>query len=290
MKVLNPIYGDYSGKLGSVVFNQTRSGTVCRSLGVGRPITNQVQSDNAQYRKLSIRKWNLLTQAQKDTFITYASTSWQPRVISPYKIATGYNVYTSLDYMRYLLGRRYVGCEYQNQRTGMYYMPMQMEASHTESAPVAPNTPSFYVNYGLHTCDPVMQGIDLDAYYYIKFNIAFRSSYPGYLENPDITNLWGYKYTYVLYCSQPKPSIGSVNRNKYDIHLATFPRMSEINNSLNGDVIDLICYKEDVRNNLRSVTQASGFTYLTLCCVDEVGQVYTGSSNKIHTSELWPTL
>jgi hypothetical protein len=272
MKVLNPIFGDYSGKLGSIVFNQTRTGTVCRSLGVGRSIKTSVCMKNATLRKSVVSKWKYLTLAQKQIWNNYASGIWQQRPYSTPTTVNGYNCHTSLSYIKDMFKEMFIPCEYQNLTSSDMYFGSELETQYSVIPPSFAMTYNFY-NYG--TTDQISignYGVDLTDPLFVNIIFRINSTVPGPYANPNITNINGDKYAYMLYSTKPDKNENVQVSKWYSLHIATFSRMDEIYNAFDNDFIVAKLDRQMIIDNLRMKTTLSGNMAWYVMAVDSHGQ------------------
>lgn len=286
MKVLNPIYGDYSGKLGSIVFNQTRSGTVVRSLGVGRRIQSIQQADNSNYRRNSLEKWRRLTIIEKALWVTYASAIYSPRPFARESVPSGYNCFCGMDYIKTLLSRNKITACYQNERTTDYYLTSELEPNTGNIPPTAEGVGQFNDDTTGNVVDWGPQTIDVTDSLVVEIDIVLSYVEGDPISIAEMLNTNGYNYTFVLYSSYPASTNWPYSNNTDSIHLATFEKIDEIHNAVGGDNIKILVSKEDINNRLRAVTQKKGYMTWKLYIVDEYGQFYFDNLLQCHTDEL----
>lgn len=272
MKVLNPIYGDYSGKLGSMVFNQTRSGTVVRSLGVGRKINTTTQMENALYRKTALETWKNLTLAEKQVWATYSSTVYQPLAYKRHGVANGYNCHTGLSYLQGLINRMIVTGDYYNETTSTNYFASVLDPVYSKTPPISPCSYSFPDNNSSEQIIIAPASIDLTDPSYCKFTFNIQSNSGGVLQNMNLVNEYGYKITYLLYSSKPSKNTGLNLFHWFDYHIATFYRQDEIYNANNGDVQSYRAGRVEIIDNLRRKTSLNGNMVWSVIAIDENGQ------------------
>jgi len=95
--------GEIFGSIGGLTFQRNRSGKIVRMRPtVGKKSTSKQQSAHLTHNNL-LRGWQLLTNAEKDLWNTYALTWVKVNKFGQDKSLTGQNWYESLNYFRTLL-------------------------------------------------------------------------------------------------------------------------------------------------------------------------------------------
>jgi hypothetical protein len=199
---------------------------------------------------------------------------------------TGNNCFVGLDYRKAMLLRKRMFTSYQNVRLSLFYSTFEIAPATGDAPPTLACSDNFYnvatgIQVGVYLYDLITTDPD-----YIKFQLRLTTADTGLIDNPDIYNIGGYKYTYVLYSSYPKRVATGESGNFMQLHLATFQGMRDILSALNNDIIELWCNKPDIAASLRDLTPLNGYMSWSLYAIDEHGQISANFAFSVHTDEI----
>lgn len=286
MKVLKPIYGTYSGKLGNIVFNNTKFGNTVRSLGFSKRLKTETQFKNAAKRRAAVNLWRTLSFTQQMQWGNYANEFYQAPSYKRTGVATGYNVHTAFFGLQQITQELVIPGTFRNLTTDTEMMSDPFIPVYNQSPPTVGYEGSFEdVNSGL----PMWfsnQRMDFSDPADAKMNFTIQSNATGILLNNTMPDLNGYKHVWVVYCSGVLNNPPKNMYRLYDYHICTLFRLSEIYNTYANNSFQYSFPKVTFETMFRNKIQGRGYFTSYVVDIDENGACRAGYPTLHHTDEI----